>query len=130
VRAKEAALGSSSPLSSRITLFESPLPTSKAAALAAGVKVFWEHWLAEWSSSLRYTCLSLFDNPKPSNALSRLYADLSHPQCSVLTQLRTSHLALNSYLFRFHLGPSPDCALCLVPETVPHFLLACPAYRH
>jgi ribonuclease HI len=38
-RAKEAALGSSSPLVSRITALESPLPTSKAAALAAGAKI-------------------------------------------------------------------------------------------
>jgi ribonuclease HI len=86
-RTKEAAQGSSSPLSSRITLFESPLPTSKSAALAAGAKVFQERWLAEWSSSPCYTRLSLFDNPKPSNALSRLYANLSRLQCSVLTQL-------------------------------------------
>ncbi|KAJ7829530.1 hypothetical protein B0H13DRAFT_2372582 [Mycena leptocephala] len=29
----------------------------------------------------------------------------------------------------FHLAPSPDCELCLVPETVPHYLLSCPRYR-
>ncbi|KAJ7923360.1 hypothetical protein B0H13DRAFT_2316551 [Mycena leptocephala] len=52
------------------------------------------------------------------------------PQTSNLLQVSNkSHFALNSYLFRFHLGPSPNCCLCLVPETVPHFLLACPAYR-
>jgi hypothetical protein len=53
----------------------------------------------------------------------------SRPQSSVLTQLRTTHVPLNAFLYRFHLGPSPDCALCLVPETVPHFLLLCPQYR-
>ncbi|KAJ6545690.1 hypothetical protein B0H19DRAFT_1267073 [Mycena capillaripes] len=40
-----------------------------------------------------------------------------------------THFALNVYLFRFHLAPSPDCELCLVPETVPHYLLVCPRYR-
>lgn len=60
----------------------------------------------------------------PSNAVQRMYEDLSRPQCSVLTQLRTAHIALNAYLYRFHLAPSPDCHLCLVPETVSHFLLA------
>ncbi|KAJ7696781.1 hypothetical protein B0H17DRAFT_1197887 [Mycena rosella] len=50
-------------------------------------------------------------------------------QCSVLTQLRTTHFALNAYLYRFRLAPSPDCVLCLVPETVPHYLLCCPLYR-
>ncbi|KAJ7156427.1 hypothetical protein C8R43DRAFT_831343, partial [Mycena crocata] len=46
-----------------------------------------------------------------------------------LTQLRTSHIGLNAFLYRFHLGPSPDCACCHIPETVSHFLLACPAYQ-
>ncbi|KAJ6454338.1 hypothetical protein C8R45DRAFT_772010, partial [Mycena sanguinolenta] len=45
------------------------------------------------------------------------------------TQLRTSHIALNAYLYRFHLAPSPVCEACLVPETVSHYLLACPRYR-
>ncbi|KAJ7128748.1 hypothetical protein C8R43DRAFT_835529, partial [Mycena crocata] len=46
-----------------------------------------------------------------------------------ITQLRTTHIGLNAFLHRFHLGPSPDCSRCLVPETVSHFLLACPLYR-
>lgn len=50
-RAKEAAQGSSSPLSSSILLFNSPLPTSKAAAVAAGTKAFSAWWLAEWNTS-------------------------------------------------------------------------------
>ncbi|KAJ7717254.1 hypothetical protein DFH07DRAFT_722224, partial [Mycena maculata] len=57
--------------------------------------------------------------------VEKLYDGLSHPQCSVLTQLRTSHIGLNSFLYHFHLGPSPECAHCWVPETVSHFLLAC-----
>ncbi|KAJ7681424.1 hypothetical protein B0H17DRAFT_943095 [Mycena rosella] len=58
-----------------------------------------------------------------------MYNGLSCLQCSVLTQLRTAHVGLNTYLFRFHLAPSPDCALCLIPEMVPHFLLSCPLCR-
>jgi ribonuclease HI len=120
-RAKEAAQGASSALSSRIRLFESPLPVSKAAALADGAKAFNARWLAEWTTSPRFLRLSLYDNAKPSSTVARMYSSLSRPQSSVLTQLRTTHVPLNAYLYRFHLGPSPDCALCLVPETVPHF---------
>jgi hypothetical protein len=58
-----------------------------------------------------------------------MYAGLSRPQCSVLTQLRTGHIGLNAYLHRFKLAPSPLCPHCGVPESVPHFLLICPAYR-
>ncbi|KAJ6610965.1 hypothetical protein B0H10DRAFT_1652619, partial [Mycena sp. CBHHK59/15] len=64
-----------------------------------------------------------FDSPRPSNCVLCMYDDLSRPQCSMLTQLRTTHIGLNAYLYRFHLAPSPNCTLCLVPETVPHFLL-------
>ncbi|KAJ6587824.1 hypothetical protein B0H10DRAFT_1724498, partial [Mycena sp. CBHHK59/15] len=59
----------------------------------------------------------------------KMYGELSRPQCSILTQLRTTHIGLNAFLHRFHLDPSPDCSLCLVPETVSHFLLACPGYQ-
>ncbi|KAJ7700684.1 hypothetical protein B0H17DRAFT_925216, partial [Mycena rosella] len=53
-----------------------------------------------------------FDNAKPSSATTRMYADLSRPQCSILTQLRTAHVGLNAFLYRFHLAPSPDCDHC------------------
>ncbi|KAJ7243846.1 hypothetical protein B0H12DRAFT_1022901 [Mycena haematopus] len=71
-----------------------------------------------------------------------MYEGLSRPQCSVLTQLRTGHISLNAFLYRFKLGfrpgpghhyfklaPSPLCPHCPVPESVPHFLLSCPAHH-
>ncbi|KAJ7692467.1 hypothetical protein B0H17DRAFT_850490, partial [Mycena rosella] len=64
-----------------------------------------------------------FDDAKPGNAVQRLYSDLSRPQCSVATQLRTGHIGLNTYLDRFHLAPSPNCPRCGVSESVPHLLL-------
>ncbi|KAJ7659009.1 hypothetical protein B0H17DRAFT_842174, partial [Mycena rosella] len=79
--------------------------------------------------SPRFRRLALFDDPKPSGSIARAYSGLSRPQCSVWTQLRTSHIGLNAFLYRFHLAPSPDCPLCLVPKTVPHFLLSCPRFR-
>ncbi|KAJ7347776.1 hypothetical protein DFH08DRAFT_652965, partial [Mycena albidolilacea] len=42
--AKAAAQGGSSPLATRIKLFESPLPTSRAAVIAAGAKTFATQW--------------------------------------------------------------------------------------
>jgi hypothetical protein len=128
-RAKEAALGASTPLTIPIPIFAKPLPTSKAAALAAGAELFRKRWLDEWRSSPRITRLSLFGEATPGKNVERMYSGLSRPQCSVLTQMRTSHIGLNAFLYRFHLGPSPDCSLCLVPETVSHFLLLCLKYR-
>ncbi|KAJ6527383.1 hypothetical protein B0H19DRAFT_863310, partial [Mycena capillaripes] len=73
--------------------------------------------------------LSLFNSTRPSNATSRMYEGLSRPQCSVFTELRTTHIGLNAFLYRFHLAPSPKCPLCLVPETVTHFLPSCLRFR-
>ncbi|KAJ7302703.1 hypothetical protein DFH08DRAFT_635308, partial [Mycena albidolilacea] len=116
--AKEAAQGASSALTLHLPLFDCPLPTSRAATMAAGAKAFQAQWLKEWSTSPRYNRIALFDSPKPSNSVARTYTDLSRAQCSVLTQLRTAHVGLNAFLYRFHLATSPDCPLCLVPETV------------
>jgi hypothetical protein len=128
-RAKEAAQGASSALASRIIPFEHPLPASKAAAMDAGAKEFKARWLEEWAASPRHRRISLFDNATPGSPIVKMYDGLSRPQSSILTQLRTTHIALNTYLYRFHLAPSPDCELCLVPESVPHYLLLCPRFR-
>ncbi|KAF7372169.1 hypothetical protein MVEN_00076000 [Mycena venus] len=128
-RAKEAAVGMFSPLASRISLFESPLPSSKAAAVASGSKASAARWLAEWSLSPRFSCIAAFDSALPSKAVARPYSELSRPRGSILTQLRTGHIGLNAYLHRFNLTPSPNCHHCGVPESVPHFLLICPAYH-
>ncbi|KAK7012463.1 hypothetical protein R3P38DRAFT_3588267 [Favolaschia claudopus] len=127
--AKEAAQGVSTALRTRIRLFESPLPVSRAAAVAAGARLFALRWVEEWRSSPRYMRIATFESPVPSSATPRMYRNLNRSQCSVLTQLRTGHIGLNAYLFRFHLAPSPLCPHCNMPESVPHLLLACPAYR-
>jgi hypothetical protein len=49
--AKAAAQGGSSPLATRIKLFESPLPTSRATVIAASAKAFALQWHEEWSLS-------------------------------------------------------------------------------
>ncbi|OCH84475.1 hypothetical protein OBBRIDRAFT_710883, partial [Obba rivulosa] len=48
-----------------------------------------------------------------------------------LTQLRTGHTPLNDHLYKIGSAPSPRCPRCDAPrESVVHFLLVCPAYRH
>ncbi|KAJ7658578.1 hypothetical protein B0H17DRAFT_902702, partial [Mycena rosella] len=68
-RAKAAARGQSTPLHPLIRMLASPLPTSRAAAIAAGGA----RWLAEWSNSSRFRRLAMFDDPKPSSATTRMY---------------------------------------------------------
>ena len=49
--------------------------------------------------------------------------------CAILTQLRTGHCGLNSYLFRFNKAESAECPQCgYAKETAEHFLLECLVY--
>jgi hypothetical protein len=126
VCAKAAAQGASSPLTTRIKLFESPLPTSRAAVIAAGAKAFAVQWHEDWSRSPRHARISTFNDANPSKALEKMYEGLSRPQCSVLTQLRTGHIGLNAYLHRFKLAPSPSARTATSPSLYPTSSSAAP----
>ncbi|KAE9391865.1 hypothetical protein BT96DRAFT_754846, partial [Gymnopus androsaceus JB14] len=64
----------------------------------------------------------------PTSSFYKLYADLSHPEASILTQLQTGHTGLNHHLHQIGAADSPNCAHCNVPETMEHFLLTCQHY--
>ena len=44
---------------------------------------------------------------------------------TAMSRLRLGHVGLNHYLHRFNMAESQLCNTCGVPETVPHFLMAC-----
>ncbi|KAJ7642933.1 hypothetical protein B0H17DRAFT_1104741, partial [Mycena rosella] len=98
--------GADTPLALRIPSFLSPLPINRAAAVAAGAREFQGRWFSEWAKSPR---------ARPSNSTQKMYGGLSRPQCSVLAQMCTGHIGLNTYLYRFHLAPSPNCPSCPAP---------------
>ncbi|KAJ3874759.1 hypothetical protein F5051DRAFT_314507, partial [Lentinula edodes] len=55
-------------------------------------------------------------------------------QTSILFQLRTGHVPLNSHLHRIGKADSPNCPHCNAAgraniETVKHYITECPAYR-
>ena len=45
-----------------------------------------------------------------------------------MSRLRLGHVGLNQHLHRFNMAESPLCSTCGVPETIPHFLMACSNY--
>ncbi|KAF9555949.1 hypothetical protein CPC08DRAFT_614844, partial [Agrocybe pediades] len=60
---------------------------------------------------------------------------LSRAQASLLMQIRTNHIALNSYLHRFGRSDTPRCETCHEngrgnrEETLKHYLFECATYR-
>ncbi|KNZ78856.1 hypothetical protein J132_09539 [Termitomyces sp. J132] len=61
----------------------------------------------------------------------QLVRDLRCKQSAILTQLRTSHIALNQYLFHIKQSETPVCPNCLglMVETIHHFLFECLHYQ-
>ena len=46
----------------------------------------------------------------------------------ILTRLRTGHVELNTYLYRFNMCITNECNFCKVPEDVVHYLMHCHKY--
>ena len=58
--------------------------------------------------------------------LHKGHKGLSRRQISVLTQMRTGHIALSNHLHRVHLSESPKCPHCPnADEDVNHLLFRC-----
>ncbi|KAI1783628.1 reverse transcriptase (RNA-dependent DNA polymerase)-domain-containing protein [Ganoderma leucocontextum] len=102
------------------------LPASRPALL----KQFSAQTLADWkvlweSSAQGQRLVRHIDDSAPGGNGSKRYRGLSRQQCSILAQLRSSHVPLNSYLARIGAVDSPLCLACRTPETAEHFLLTC-----
>ena len=46
----------------------------------------------------------------------------------ILTRLRTGHVELNAYLYRFDMCYTDECSFCKISEDVEHFLMHCHKY--
>ncbi|KAH9855697.1 hypothetical protein C2E23DRAFT_723987 [Lenzites betulinus] len=65
----------------------------------------------------------------PSAKYGDLVAPLPRRHANLLLQFRTNHVPLQAYLARIGKAATPTCPTChTAPETVHHFLLACPTY--
>ena len=78
----------------------------------------------------RYQISSNIDCSLPSDDYIHIIDQLRRNQASLLTQMRTGHVPLNTILFRIKRADSPDCPHCKngIHETLLHFLLFCPHY--
>ena len=129
--AKKAAQGDSSPAKYLPAFLRKHLPFSSSALQQEYTARLQKRWKRRWKSSPRYLHLKSIDNSAPSKKYLRLVRDLERGQSSLLTQLRTGHIALNQHLFRLRKSESPSCPYCqgITVESVKHYLLDCPKYN-
>ncbi|KAE9382825.1 hypothetical protein BT96DRAFT_845027 [Gymnopus androsaceus JB14] len=79
-----------------------------------------------WASTTTDRFLKSSNPGLPTSRLLKLYANLSQPDASLLTQLRTGHAGLIHHLYCIGASNSPNCSGCNVmmdtsldPEQVP-----------
>jgi hypothetical protein len=92
-----------------------------------------EKWASSWKKAPRGIKMSTWDSTTPSNNFLNTisFNKFSRNDSSLLTQLYTGHVPLNSYLHRFKLVDSPRCPACgAASETTNHFLFTCPVYAY
>ncbi|KAJ3476748.1 hypothetical protein NLI96_g10952 [Meripilus lineatus] len=123
-KAKGAAEGNVTPVPHHLRALTN-IPRSAAAAKATYKAGVAKEWTTRWRQSKHGKRIAKFDRTPPGRQATRPYKSLPKYASSILTQLRSGHMALNQYLARFNIVDSPNCALCRVPETVDHFLFSC-----
>ena len=131
--AKKAARGTTSDKKLLPHLLKRKLTTNPAAVKKNLNKVINAKWKTRWRNSSRGTKMRTLDDTTPSNTFLNLISNskLTRKDSSILTQICTGHIPLNSYLYKFKLVDSPKCPACgAAAETIHHFLFTCPSYAH
>lgn len=122
---KLAAQGKSSLLHDVKSSLADPLLWSKSATIATFTKCTKQEWTSHWLFSPKCCFLKKISTLPPSNKTTKVYATLSRLEASLLTQLHTSHIGLNTHLHCIWSAASPNCKVFNASEMVSHFLLSC-----
>ena len=134
--AKRATSGESSPSEHLPHILRDPLPLSAGTAKSQYLLKLREEWKTGWGSSPRKERLERIDEGFPYEKHRKRLESFTRVQSSLLFQIRSNHLPLNSYLHRIGKLPTKRCAHCWrtrradVSEMVTHFLFECPAHDY
>ena len=132
--AKRAAQGESSPDEELPPILRKRLPVSASALKQEFAETQKARWLEAWTTSPRFARFQHIDSAFPFNKFRKTISVLSRSQSSLLIQLRTGHIPLNSYLHCIKKSDTRRCANCWdarrgsIIETVIHYLFECQAY--
>ena len=131
--AKKAAEGTTSDATHLPKLLRKKLKYSKSAAIQDENLIRKERWARDWAASPRHAKFKHIDASLPSRKFIKLISNtkISRSDASKFFQLRSGHIPLNAYLFRFKRKESAQCPACgAQKETPQHYLMECPAYSH
>jgi stalled ribosome alternative rescue factor ArfA len=129
--AKKAAKGSSSRKSSLPKYLQTrSLPANATAVKGHYHRTLAEKWEETWKKSPRYLKLSRIDPSPGMRDYQKILAEISRSQQCLLTQFRTGHVPLNSYLHRIRKAETDVCMECGEDtESIHHFVFECRAHN-
>jgi hypothetical protein len=128
-KAKEASQGTVSPPEDLPLILRNPLPASISALRAQHKEKMHIRWGTQWQQSPRYRRITKIDSSLPSTRPLKLFNSLPRCASSILVQLCTGHVALNTFLKKIKAVQTALCLTCQQPETVTHFLIHCKRYH-
>ena len=93
-------------------------------------KLMLAKWEDTWKSSMQHAHIASIDNSLPSKKYMKTMRYNTKSKARLFFQLRSGHIALNKYLYRFKRSNTLNCQQCHrnIPETVHHLLFDCPRY--
>ena len=131
--AKKAAEGLSSDPTRLPKYLRKSLLTNPSAVKKAHNDRLKHKWTTIWRQSARGRKMHQIDSTTPSNKFLKAISstNITRSTASLISQLRLTHIPLNSYLKRFKRADNARCPACGADkETIVHFLLLCPVYAH
>jgi ribonuclease HI len=133
--AKEAAAGRATRRVDLPPFLQRTLPRSSTVIKQVYHEKLQLRWALDWSESPRKTRFETVDDTFPFNSYRKRQQKLSRAHASVLMQVRSGHIPLNSYLHRIGKSESKKCTRCRVEqggeaptESVNHFIFNCNRY--
>ncbi len=133
--AKEAAAGESSDQHLLPKFLRRKLPASKAALKQAKTEETKIKWNMEWRKSPRFERMKRIDPNHPYNKFRKRRDNLTRNQGSILVQIRSGHIPVNTYLKKIGKREDDRCEWCWknlcrhTPDTVNHLILDCPEHH-
>ena len=116
-------------MNNNVKILRWSLPISKSAAKQQLHECLKKETAKLFRQSARANRMTRIDLLMPATKFPREIIPYERRHMSILTQLRTSHVPLQSYLSCFKIEPAPICPQCQTePESITHFLKHCTAY--
>jgi ribonuclease HI len=104
-----------------------PLKSSLKQQIHAATTAAWsDYWQTQTATASHLR--RIVQDAKVTSGPKLYYGIENRSTSAKLTQLRTGHCGLNSYLHRFNLAESADCECGEGPETVEHLVMVCKKY--